>query len=85
MEPQVRTNEINIGKKKKRKERKKDRQKNERRTHEEKQIEVREMVESETVKIGYSHVLRLHGIASDWRTFGTYPADISQIKAGHRG
>lgn len=36
------------------------------------------------MKIGYSHVLHLHGIANDCRTFGTCPADTSQVRGRAR-
>lgn len=38
----------------------------------------------EAMKIGYSHVLHLREVASDSRTFGTCPADTSQVKGRAR-
>lgn len=38
----------------------------------------------EAMKIGYSHVLHLREVASDCRTFGTCPADTSQVKGRAR-
>lgn len=36
------------------------------------------------MKIGYSHVLHLRGVASDCGTFGTCPADTSQVRGRAR-
>lgn len=36
------------------------------------------------MKIGYSHVLHLREVTSDCRTFGTCPADTSQVKGRAR-